>query len=983
MAATPYPLPRETRESAILVGNGTVGPYGPSLYQIFDTADVVVLARAADADVFSDVTDQVTVTKTTDAELDTFSVTFDTAIPATTQWQHQARRVAERAVAVTKGGTIDSNQLEKELSKQASTQSEMRRDVNRAVTVDSDQDPIKVIPGTPGHLVQFGAGGNLIDAGVGGDALAGVFAHLAAIIAVAGDLANIDIAAFNIAAIIAAPSAAAAAGASAAAASGSAGAAAASATSASGSATTATTQALLSAAWAEGHLPGGAATKSAKEWAAEVAALFAGGYTASTLPATTATGIKALNPVTFPRAIRTDAGKEGLYYWDATLDNDMARADASETRFFSPNLAVDGAWTRAALSLNEKKAINRALNERPFERWPTIVNRDLRGVSRRKALSLGKPINLNSTPENLGDAHYAKDGATVGAAGTEFTWNGITLQKVTIVGSFGNGIRDLRANDRPLVAGKRYIASTFISAPIDGADADGLTKGPRRFCWMRSPADGNAYGHGSHLIGREPRRIWQVFQALTTTTYDTITDPTVVLGAGAAGQLCFFRHCYGLGGTLAGAPIWMGGCSIEEAPNQTEKVGVALIGTSLEAGNANLKNVVSERKWVRWLEGMLNVPFFNAAIGGQTSTALEARFDTDCAPFGVNAKYCLLCFNVNDFSSTFNLALYQSNWNSMYAKAVTAGMIPIVVTPMRRSSYDYANGPADMQTVIDWAKQTFPLVIDRDEVLQDLVSYDMINEIYDNDHIHVNSEANRAFGMMVAHKYGHYFDFENVPAPYVPSAYDDTKVPDLDGALYTESWEASVFDGATASTNLRDNLSARAPFLIFNGAPGSNKTYQLTAPYHWGGGTPAGQVKAWKIWNAQTDGSALTIQLYKIVAGVATVYGSAISIPNGACYEIITDGTSVTQVRDAVLTGTAVYNPPSIAAAGVDAIQTVAVTGAALGDRVEATFDVNLNGLQLAAWVSAANTVSYQFRNPSAAAIDLANGNVRVWVRKS
>ncbi|RWF51090.1 MAG: SGNH/GDSL hydrolase family protein [Mesorhizobium sp.] len=138
MTATPYPLPRETRESAILVGNGTVGPYGPSLYKIFDILDVAVFARAAGEDVFSDVTDQVTVTKTTDAEYDTFSVTFDAAVPVSTEWQHQARRVAERSVAVTRAGTIDSLQLEKELSKQATTQSEMRRDVDRKLGFQPD-----------------------------------------------------------------------------------------------------------------------------------------------------------------------------------------------------------------------------------------------------------------------------------------------------------------------------------------------------------------------------------------------------------------------------------------------------------------------------------------------------------------------------------------------------------------------------------------------------------------------------------------------------------------------------------------------------------------------------------------------------------------------------------------------------------------------------------------------------------------------------
>ena len=85
---------------------------------------------------------------------------------------------------------------------------------------------------------------------------------------------------------------------------------------------------------------------------------------------------------------------------------------------------------------------------------------------------------------------------------------------------------------------------------------------------------------------------------------------------------------------------------------------------------------------------------------------------------------------------------------------------------------------------------------------------------------------------------------------------------------------------------------------------------------------------------------------------------------------------------NSVLEGTAVYNPASMAAGAVDAVQTVAVTGAALGDLVEASFTVNRAGAVLDAWVSVPNTVSFQFRNPTAGVIDLASGTVKCRVRK-
>ncbi|OBQ59569.1 hypothetical protein A9K72_25490 [Mesorhizobium loti] len=139
MAATPYILPRETRESAILVGNGTAGPYAPSPYRIFDIADVKVFAKAFGETVFSDVTAGCTIAKVDPASAyDFFTVTFGAAVPASTAWYHQARRVANRSVAVTRGGTLDSNQLEQELSKEASVESEVRRDIDRAASFPRD-----------------------------------------------------------------------------------------------------------------------------------------------------------------------------------------------------------------------------------------------------------------------------------------------------------------------------------------------------------------------------------------------------------------------------------------------------------------------------------------------------------------------------------------------------------------------------------------------------------------------------------------------------------------------------------------------------------------------------------------------------------------------------------------------------------------------------------------------------------------------------
>lgn len=164
MTATPYPLPRETRESTILVGNGTAGPYGPSTFKIFDTADLVVLMRKVGEDRFSDVTLDAVATKSTGAALDTFSVTFVDPVLATTDFVLQSRRIHERDTAVTKGGAMSANELEKELSKQGSTLEELRRDVDRGLAFQPDYDGDARLPlPAPGQAIGWSADGKRLE----------------------------------------------------------------------------------------------------------------------------------------------------------------------------------------------------------------------------------------------------------------------------------------------------------------------------------------------------------------------------------------------------------------------------------------------------------------------------------------------------------------------------------------------------------------------------------------------------------------------------------------------------------------------------------------------------------------------------------------------------------------------------------------------------------------------------------------------------
>lgn len=81
--------------------------------------------------------------------------------------------------------------------------------------------------------------------------------------------------------------------------------------------------------------------------------------------------------------------------------------------------------------------------------------------------------------------------------------------------------------------------------------------------------------------------------------------------------------------------------------------------------------------------------------------------------------------------------------------------------------------------------------------------------------------------------------------------------------------------------------------------------------------------------------------------------------------------------------GSATFDPGSLVdAAGVTT--TVTVTGAALGDFVDSvSFSLDLQGITLTAYVSAANTVAVRFQNESGGTLDLASGTLRVRVARA
>lgn len=79
------------------------------------------------------------------------------------------------------------------------------------------------------------------------------------------------------------------------------------------------------------------------------------------------------------------------------------------------------------------------------------------------------------------------------------------------------------------------------------------------------------------------------------------------------------------------------------------------------------------------------------------------------------------------------------------------------------------------------------------------------------------------------------------------------------------------------------------------------------------------------------------------------------------------------------LSGSKTYDPPSLLTL-TGASTTVTVTGAVLGGFARASFSLDLQGITLTAWVSAADTVSVRFQNDTAGTLDLASGTLKARV---
>jgi hypothetical protein len=143
MTVSPFPIPKQLRQSDIFVGNGGA-VYSGFNFKIFDIGDVEVWTKAGDDDAFELRT--AVVAKVNGLPFDDFTVTFSVAQPVTTQILVRSARLDERSAGVINGTRLDPNATEKEFSKISTEMQELRRDVDRAVHTDFGAPSFLPIP---------------------------------------------------------------------------------------------------------------------------------------------------------------------------------------------------------------------------------------------------------------------------------------------------------------------------------------------------------------------------------------------------------------------------------------------------------------------------------------------------------------------------------------------------------------------------------------------------------------------------------------------------------------------------------------------------------------------------------------------------------------------------------------------------------------------------------------------------------------------
>lgn len=121
-------------------------------------------------------------------------------------------------------------------------------------------------------------------------------------------------------------------------------------------------------------------------------------------------------------------------------------------------------------------------------------------------------------------------------------------------------------------------------------------------------------------------------------------------------------------------------------------------------------------------------------------------------------------------------------------------------------------------------------------------------------------------------------------------------------------------------------------------------------------------------------------QVKSLLSGPSVDFTQIFNVLQNVVQAINTLQQTIGKIFPLGVTSSAAWNPPSLTN-GTQATTTVTVAGATTGMSAQAAFSLDLQGLILYAYVSAANTVTVVLANFTGGTIDLGSGIVTVWVR--
>ena len=362
------------------------------------------------------------------------------------------------------------------------------------------------------------------------------------------------------------------------------------------------------------------------------------------------------------------------------------------------------------------------------------------------------------------------------ADGTLQQWNGINLSHITSSGSYYDSISSpFNAIPSPIVyPGVQYLLSFYASSNLSGT----------QLYWHRYLQGTTSEGWGPSAIGQTTRRVVFSCAGTAAATLDCGNDPTVPLGSGAGTDRLFWlfmAHNNAFGDASAAnfqgigpADLYFGGFQVE--PTVTQKRGVVAMGDSLTQYDCTAVDPAGCTSWTALASSLLNVPFYDRGIGGQTCAQILARWPTDASPIlAANASYVIIECGTNDIGVPLSATQIEQSISSMYSLAMADGATPVVVTigPFRTTVAINA-AEATRQSVNAWIRSTFPFVLDFDKVNADPNNPRLQNPAYIGDGTHLNLAGRIAEGNYVAQSvagntqgYPGIWNF-NAPIPYQP-----------------------------------------------------------------------------------------------------------------------------------------------------------------------------------------------------------------------